>query len=316
MHEKLITIFGGGGFLGSVVVKKLAQKGYRIRVVSRDIEKNRDLKPLGNVGQIALMQGDIKNPESVEQAVNGADIVINLVGLLFEKGKQNFDDAHVGAARNIANSTASDTQIIQMSSLGVDIVHGSKYALTKHEAEKIILASHPDATIIRPSVIFGASDSFTNKFAQMASISPALPLVGCGKTKFQPVHIDDVAEAIVRMVENPEAAGKIYELGGPEIMSFKEILQFILEQTGGSNFLIPLPYAVASMIGAFGSLLPNPPLTMDQVALLKYDNIMSAKQCGFDSLGINPASMRAIAPDYLKEYQKGGYYTAKYGKKA
>jgi NADH dehydrogenase len=306
MEQKIITIIGGTGFLGRYVVQELAKAGYRLRVVSRHPERASDLKVFGDVGQIALINGNINKPDSLKHALAGAYGVVNLVGVLFESGKQNFSAIHAIAAEKLAIAAreASVSRFVHISALGVEHEFGSAYARSKLIGERAVLEAFPNATILRPSVIFGAEDNFFNQFAKMAVYSPALPLIGGGKTLFQPVYVGDVARAVAACFEQPEACGEIYELGGRKTYSFKEILQYILKTTGRKRFLNPLPFWLASIIATFAEFLPKPPLTRDQVKLLKFDNIVSASAKNLSSLGIVPKSVEEIVPKYLAKFCK------------
>jgi len=306
MEQKIITIIGGTGFLGRYVVQELAKVGYRLRVVSRHPERAGDLKVFGDVGQIALINGNINNPDSLKHALAGAYGVVNLVGVLFESGKQNFSAIHAIAAEKLAIAAreAGISRFVHISALGVEHEFGSAYARSKLIGERAVLEAFPNSTILRPSVIFGAEDNFFNQFAKMAVYSPALPLIGGGKTLFQPVYVGDVARAVAACFEQPEACGEIYELGGRKTYSFKEILQYIMEATGRKCFLNPLPFWLASIIAIFAEFLPKPPLTRDQVKLLKFDNIVSASSKNLSSLGIVPTTVEEIVPKYLEKFSK------------
>lgn len=304
--QEIITIFGGAGFVGQYIVKDAARQGYRLRIIVRDIEAAAHLKTQGDVGQISLIPGDITKPESYETALEGAHIVINLVGILFEKGKQNFSAIHSQAAEKLAQnaSKAGVTRFLHMSALGVDKAKTSKYAKTKLAGEKAVLAAFPDATIFCPSVIFGEEDNFYNQFAQMAVFSPALPLIGGGKAKFQPVYVCDVAKAFIAALDDDASCGTTYELGGADIVSFKEVLASINSMTHRNRHLLNIPSCFAGVGAFFAEFLPTPPLTRDQVELLKYDNVVSKEAPNFKTLGIEPASISSIVPDYLQCFAK------------
>ncbi|UVC08940.1 complex I NDUFA9 subunit family protein [Rhizobium sp. TH2] len=313
---KLVTIFGGSGFLGRHIVRVLARRGYRIRVAVRRPDLAIHLQPLGNVGQIAFVQANLRYRNSVDAAVRGSDHVINCVGILHEAGRNGFDAVQDFGARAIAEACRNaGVKLTHISAIGADIDSASAYARTKAKAEKAILSLLPDAVIYRPSVMFGPEDGFYNKFADMARIAPALPLVGGGHTRFQPVYVDDVAEAVARSIEGKVEGGKIYELGGAEVKSFRAIIEDILRITCREKTLVPLPFWVASIIGSISSLIPfiTPPITADQVTLLRSDNVVSeaAKKEGrtLEGLGIKPTLADAILPSYLIRYRPEGQFT-------
>lgn len=305
MSQQVVTIFGGSGFLGRYIVQELAEKGYRIKVATRFPDDSLFLKPSGTVGQIAPIFADIRDADSINKAIKGSDIVINAIGILYEKGKQRFAKVHAQGAEAIAKAAKKEgvTKLIHISALGVDQPSKSKYARTKHDGEKAVLKAFKDATILRPSVVFGPEDNFFNMFASLARFLPALPLIGGGKTKFQPVYAGDIAKAVVAAIKNDKAQGKTYELGGPEILDFKEIMQYVLRETKQCRFLVPLPFSVASLEAFFLEFFPKPLLTRDQVKLLKVDNVVSKKAKGFKDLGIEPTALDAIVPEYLERYQ-------------
>ncbi len=312
---KLVTVFGGSGFVGRHVVRALARRGYRVRVAVRRPDLAAHIQPLSRVGDISFVQANIRNRASIDRAVEGADYVVNLVGLLQEKGRNRFDAVQDFGARAVAQSARDQgIGLTHMSAIGADANSPSAYARTKALAEQAILTILPDAVILRPSVMFGPEDSFYNRFADMAAKLPFLPLVGGGETKFQPVYVEDVAEVVARSVDNTLARGKIYELGGPQIQSFKEILQEILAITRRHRSLVPIPFGVASIIGSVASLIPlvTPPITADQVKLLQRDNIVSeqAKAEGrtLEGLGIQPTSAGVILPTYLARYRPEGQF--------
>ena len=306
MEQRVITILGGTGFLGRYVVKRLANEGFRLRVVARNPSDALELNTSGHVGQIALIAGDITKPESYAAALTGSYAVINLVGILFERGKQNFTAVHsLGAEKlAIAAKAAGAERFIQISALGVEHEFGSSYARSKFLGERAVAMAFPEATIIRPSILFGAEDNFFNKFAKMANISPALPLIGGGRTLFQPVYVDDIARAIEICLSRNDTKGEVYELGGPQVYNFKQILEYILAVTGKNRKLVALPFSVASLIGRLGEHCPTPPLTRDQVKLLKYNNTTNPDLKSFAHLGITPTAMEFIVPEYLSIFSK------------
>jgi uncharacterized protein YbjT (DUF2867 family) len=309
MNTNLVTVFGGSGFLGRHTVRALARAGWRIKVASRHPNGAFFLRPLGSVGQIDFVKCDVTDTESVARAMLGAQAVINLTGILFEKG-QSFEDVQAQGAANIADcaARAGVGALVHVSAIGADLESDSAYAVTKAEGEQGVRAAFPKAVILRPSIVFGPEDGFFNKFAEMARFAPALPLVGGGHTKFQPVFVGDVAQAIVAALSRQD--GRTYELGGPSTYSFKELLQLILRETGRNRALVPLPFGLASLTAAFLQLLPNPLLTIDQVRLLKKDNVVSPTAAGLSDLGITPTSVEAIVPSYLWRYRAKGEYAA------
>jgi NADH dehydrogenase len=312
-NDTLITVFGGSGFLGRHLVRALARRHYRIRVAVRRPDLAGHLQPLGRVGQIHPVQANVRHAESVEAAVRGADVVVNLVGILFERGRQRFDAVQSYGAEQVAlAASAHGARMVHVSAIGADEHSTSGYARAKAEGEKAVLAARPDATIMRPSIMFGPEDDFFNKFAAMARMLPALPLVGGGATKFQPVFVGDVAEAIARAVDGDAKAGTVYELGGAEVRTFKELMEFVLETIERRRFLIPIPFALARLQATFLQFMPKPLLTPDQVELLKTDNIVSAAAEAegrtLRGLGIEPTTMATIVPSYLWRFRKTGQF--------
>ena len=312
--QDLITVFGGSGFLGSQIVRGLARQGCRVRVAVRQPHLGHTMRMLGDVGQIEVVQANVRNEASVRRALSGAQGAINLVGLLYETGRQKFQSVHVMGARNIA-AAAKDvgvSRFVQMSALGADQDSNSKYARSKAMGEVAVREVFPGAVIIRPSIIFGAGDGFFNKFAEMAVVSPALPLIGGGHTRFAPVFVGDVAQAVAQTVTNPTMAGQTFELGGPAEFTFRQILELILKETGRRRLLVPIPFPVASLIGKVGEFAAltalAPPLTSDQVELLKSDNVVTGQFPGLSDLGIVATSVEVILPTYLYRFRKGGQY--------
>ncbi len=312
----LVTVFGGSGFLGRHVVRALAKRGYRIRVAVRRPDLAGFLLPAGYVGQIALVQANLRYRESVFRAVEGSSHVVNCVGILFEAGRNTFEAVQDFGARSIADaSRAAGAQVTHISAIGADTASESSYARTKGRAEAAIRAAVPDAVILRPSIMFGPEDSFFNKFASMAKTFPFLPLIGGGSTQFQPVYVEDVAEAVARSVDGTITPGVTYELGGPEVMTFRQCLETMLSVTNRSKPLVSLPFGVASLLGSVASLIPfvRPPITSDQVKLLKVDNVVSeaaAKEGRtLAGMGIKPAMVASVLPSYLVQYRPQGQYT-------
>jgi NADH dehydrogenase len=309
MTDRSITIFGGSGFIGRYIVQQLARRGWRIRVAVRRPDQALFLKPLGQVGQITPVMASIRDDASVAAALVGADAAINLVGILYEQGRQTFGAVHVEGAQRVARAAraAGVTRLVQMSAIGADPNSASDYARSKAAGEAAVREAFPTATIVRPSIVFGPEDQFFNRFAGMARMLPALPLIGGGKTKFQPVYVGDVADAFDRILEAPETAGQTYELGGPTVYSFRELMEILLREIGRQRLLLPMPFFVASIQGGIFEMLPvPPPLTRDQVRLLRQDNVVDPTAHGFASLGIEPVGLAAILPTYLTRYRRGG----------
>lgn len=312
VKQKLATIIGGSGFVGRYVVQQLAKQGYRIRVAVRRPHLAGRLRLLGDVGQISLIQTNIRYEPSIAKAIEGADLVVNLPGLLFQSGKQKFNAIHHIGAQNVAEAVAAQpgTKLIHMSALGADRTSKSLYARTKALGEAAVKKYVPDAIILRPSLIFGPEDGFFNLFASMARLSPILPVIG-GKSRFEPVYVGDVARAIVTLAETSRRPG-IYELGGAETLTMKQMLQKMLEVTYRRNILIPVPFFAAKIKAFFLSILFIKLITTDQVELLKKDNIVSDEarisRKTLKGLNIVPARLDAILPDYLWRFRPRGQF--------
>jgi len=309
----LVTVFGGSGFVGSQVVRALARQGLRVRVAVRQPHLAGDLRLSGDVGQIEIVQANVRNAASVQRALQGADAAVNLVSTLYEHGRQKFQTLNVMGAKTVAEAAraAGVARLVQMSALGADEASSSKYARTKALGEAAAREAFPGAVIIRPSVVFGPEDDFFNRFANMATLAPALPLIGGGRAKLQPVFVGDVAKAVARAAVDPDCAGRTYELGGPNVYSFRELMELVLAETGRSRALIPLPFPVAGLIGSvceLGAGLVPPPITADQVELLKTDNVVSGQAPGLAELGIAPTAVEGVLPTYLYRFRKGGQY--------
>jgi len=312
-NDTLITIFGGSGFLGRHLVRALARRHYRIRVAVRRPDLAGHLQPLGRVGQIHAVQANVRHAGSVDAAARDADVVINLVGILFERGRQRFDTVQAFGAEQIALAAANHgARMIHVSAIGADENSTAAYARSKAEGERSVRAATPEAVIVRPSIMFGPEDDFFNKFAALARLLPALPLIGGGVTRFQPVFVGDVAEVICRAVDGLARPGMIYEAGGPEVRSFRELIEYVLAVTERKRLLVPLPFPIAKLQAAFLQWLPKPLLTPDQVELLKTDNVVSdaAKREGrtLDGLGIAPVAMEVVVPSYLWRFRKTGQF--------
>ncbi|MBM3584872.1 MAG: complex I NDUFA9 subunit family protein [Alphaproteobacteria bacterium] len=305
MARRLVTMFGGSGFIGRHLVRKLAAEGWRVRVAGRDPEGALFLKPMGDVGQIALAQADVRDAASVAQAVAGADAVVNLVAILHETPWRTFPAIHVEGAANIARAAAKArvARLVHVSAIGADAESPAAYGRTKAAGEQAARAAFPGATIVRPSIVFGAEDQFFNRFAAMARVSPALPVIA-GTTRFQPVFVEDVAEAIRRCLADPATAGRTFELGGPRTYTFRELLAYILRVIRRRRCLVPVPGPLAMLQASVLELLPVPPLTRDQVLMLRTDNVVAQGAEGFATLGIRPAAVEAVVPEYLARYRK------------
>jgi NADH dehydrogenase len=316
--DKLVTVFGGSGFLGRHVVRALCRRGYRVRVAVRRPDFAGHLQPLGRVGQVHAVAANLRYPGSVEAAARGAEIVINLVGILFESGRQRFDTVHAVGAEAVALAAAAfGARLIHVSAIGADPDAPAHYARSKAMGELLVRAARPTATILRPSILFGPEDDFFNRFAALARIAPALPLIGGGHTRYQPVFAGDVAAAVLAAIDTQQAAGSTYELGGPEVMSFKELLQFVLATIERRRLLAPIPFGLARIMASVLELPTKllsikPQLTRDQVELLRRDNVVSpeAERAGrtLAGLGIEPVAMGAVVPTYLWRFRKSGQF--------
>ncbi len=310
----LVTVFGGSGFVGRHLVRALAKRGWRVRVAVRRPDLAGHLQPLGIVGQIQPIQANLRYPASIARAIAGADAVVNLVGILAEGGRQTFGAVQAQGAKAVAEAAAKAgiSNLVQMSAIGADAGSVSDYAASKAYGEQAALDAVPSAVVLRASIIFGPEDQFFNRFAGMARFLPFLPLIGGGNTQFQPVYVGDVAEAIVAALEGKARAGTTYELGGPQTASFKALLEYILEQTGRSRPLVPLPFGLARLQASVLQLLPGKLLTVDQVNLLETDNIVSeaATREGRDlaGLGITATAYQSVVPSYLYRFRKHGQF--------
>ncbi len=313
MANELITVFGGSGFIGRHVIRALARRGARVRAAVRQPNLAGYLKVMGDAGQIEPVQANIRYESSIKQAMRGADRVINLVGILYESGPQKFNRVQAEGAAAIARAASATgvRKLVHVSAIGADAASPSSYARSKAAGEAAVREHFPAATIIRPSVVFGPEDDFFNRFAMLARLLPALPLIGGGHTKFQPVYVTDVANAIVRALDDAASDGKTYELGGPHIYTMKQIMELVLEQTGRRRLLLPLPFFAARFQAALLQLLPKPLLTVDQVRLLEVDNIVSGGALGLKDLGVTqPISAEVVLPSYLYRYRRTGQFEA------
>lgn len=314
-NGQLITIIGGSGFVGRHLVQKLAAQSFRIRIGVRRPDLAGHLQPLGGVGQIMPVQANVRYPDSLASACQGADVVINLTGVLNSSGAQNFEAVHEFGAGAVAKAAkaAGAKKLIHLSAIGADENATSEYGRSKAVGEKNVRDAFEGATIVRPSIIFGPEDGFFNKFAELARFSMILPLIGGGTTKFQPVFVGDVADALSKIVNSNEFSGKTLELGGSQVFSFKELLEFILETTERKRLLVPVPWFAARIMGGILGILPYSLMTRDQVAMLETDNVVSeqAKNDGrtLEGMGITVETIAAHVPTYLYRYKKFGQFT-------
>ncbi|MEJ6784078.1 complex I NDUFA9 subunit family protein [Aminobacter sp. Piv2-1] len=311
---QLVTVFGGSGFIGRHVVRALAKRGYLVRVACRRPDLANHLQPLGNVGQIQPVQANLRVRWSVDRAVQGAAHVVNLVGILHESGRQRFSTVQEFGARAVAEAArAAGATLTHVSALGANASSASLYAQTKARGEKAVHDTLPDAVIYRPSIVFGPEDTFFNRFANMARFSPVLPLIGGGETRFQPIYVGDVAEAVARAVDGKVKGGTIYEIGGPQVLSFRECMEEMLEVIDRKRTLVAVPWWVANLQASILGMLPNPLLTKDQVILLRSDNVVSeaAQDEGrtIAAVGIAPKTTASILPTYLWRYRAAGQFT-------
>ncbi len=316
MTRDLVTVIGGSGFIGRYVVRLLAKQNHRVRVAVRHPNEALFLKPMGDVGQIQLLETNIRNAASVARAVDGADAVVNLVGILQPSGRQDFQSVHVAGPEAVAKAAvaAGVRRLVQLSAIGADRRADSAYARSKGEGEISVRAAFPAATVMRPSIVFGAEDGFFNRFAGLACVPLLpLPLIGGGKTRFQPVYVCDVAEAVTRAATQDGLAGQTFELGGPKVYSFREILELVLAQTQREKMMLPVPFFAARLVAAMAQAVfavsPfDAPLTMDQVELLKHDNVVAEGARTLRDLGIEPTPAEAIVGSYLERYRKQGEF--------
>ena len=314
----LVTVFGGSGFVGRHVVRELARQGFRVRSATRRPDLAGHLQPMGTVGQIQPVQANLRYPASVAAALHGADVVVNLVGLLVKSGRQTFDAVHVEGARAIARAArqAGVARLIHVSAIGADAKSRGNYGRTKAAGEAAMLEEYPGAVILRPSIVFGPEDQFFNRFADMARKAPLLPLIGGGRTRFQPVYAGDVALAIAAATQGKARAGTVYELGGPEVATFRKLLDRTQEMAGRNRGYLRLPFWAAKLGALLTVSLPNTlrPLTVDQVSMLQSDNVVSeaARKDGrtLQGLGIlSPHAIDTIVPVYLEQYRAKGQYS-------
>ena len=309
-NQKTIAIFGGGGFIGKHLMRQLTKLDYRIKVATRNPYLKGYLKPLGNPGQIELFKTNIFNLDDVKHVLKNCDFVINLVGILHETRKKNFNNIHADFPNLLSKLCKENSinKLIHISALGVRENHVSKYMQSKFQGEKNIQENFEPSVILRPSIVFGPEDKFFNTFASIAQFSPAIPLIGGGKTKFAPIYVVDVARAIVKTMESNNSSGKIYELGGPEVYSFKQLMEILLIEIKKKRFLISLPFSFAKFQSYFLQILPNPILTADQVEILKYNNVISGEHPTLKDLNIIGEEIKSILPKYIYRFRTGGQF--------
>ena len=308
MRTRRVTVIGGSGFIGRYIVKRLARRGVVVAAVSRHAGSAGFLRPMGDVGQIVPIDAAIGDERLLAATVAGADAVLAAAGILHEKGGQRFDLVHHRGPALLARlaRAAGARRFVHLSALGADPAGPSAYARSKAEGEAAVRDLFPGATILRPSLVFGPEDDFFNRFAALARYLPALPLIGGGRTRFQPVYVGDVADAALAALDHPEAPGRIYELGGPEILTFRELMELTLREIHRRRALVSLPYAVAACEAALLELLPKPPLTRDQVKLLRRDTVVTPGAAGLGELGIVPTALELVLPTYLARFRRGG----------
>jgi NADH dehydrogenase len=316
--DRLATVFGGSGFVGRYAARAFARRGWRVRAAVRRPDLAGHLQPAGVVGQVHAVQANLRYPDSVRRATEGATCVVNCVGILAPTGAQTFDRLHVDGARAVAKAAreAGATRMIHVSAIGADVASNAQYARTKGEGERAVLEEFPDAIILRPSIVFGREDQFFNRFASLALTSPFLPLIGGGKTKFQPIFVGDLADCIVAAAEGAGRPGAVYELGGPAVLTFRDLLDRTLEWSQRTRFYLPLPFWAATLQALSTKLLPNSlrPITVDQIRMLKRDNVVGADAARegrtIAAFGITaPTPIEAEVPFYLERFRPRGQFS-------
>lgn len=307
--RSVATVFGGSGFIGRYVVKRLAARGQIVRVAVRDPEAALYLKPAGAVGQVVLLSAAVQQEDAVRRAVDGAELVVNLVGILAERRSGDFQRVHAEGAGRVARlaAAAGAKRLVHLSAIGADPASPSRYGSSKAAGEQAVRAAFPAATILRPSLVFGPDDALFNRFATMAQLLPVMPVL-CGATSFQPVYVGDVADAVLAALTDANAAGKLFELAGPRALTMRDLLAYVLEQTGRKRPLVPVPMAIAGMQAALLELLPGrfKLLTRDQLRMLERDNLPTVGVPGLAELGVVPTPMELVVPEYLRRYRPGG----------
>ncbi len=311
MSIKQVTVFGGSGFVGRAIVRALAQEGYQVRVACRRIELAERIKTAGDVGQITILRTNLRIPASVAAAVSGSQAVINASGIAFQRGRQRYETVHVEGARAIAEAAkaAGVQRLVHISGIGADQRNSTnRFIRSKVDAEDAIVSGFANATMLRPSVVFGPEDAMFNRMAQIARQAPFLPVVGDGSAKVQPVYVGDVGAAVVAVLERPDTAKSVFELGGPRVYTYREIAALVLREIDRHKRIVGVPAGLMKIMGFFAEFLPVPPLTHDQVDLLVTDNVARPGAPGLAELGIEPTAAEAILPMYLDRYRVGGRY--------
>lgn len=315
LKNSTVTVIGGSGFIGRQIVERLARAGARIIVLTRNADRAKFLRPMGAPGQITLVSGQATDDAILRQVIDQSDAVVNTVGILAETGKQRFSalqaelPARIGQMlANNPSSAHSARRMVQLSAIGADAQSNSRYAKTKAEGEAGLLAAWPNATILRPSLVFGAGDGFFNRFAGMAMTAPAIPVIGGGNNRIQPVYVGDVADAVINALKNDKTEGQIYELGGPDVMSFRDAMRYLLKCIHRKRLLLSVPFPIMHMAATAMRILPQPPVTNDQLKLLKTDNVVADDALTLTDLGVAPTAMDAVVPSYLERYKPGGQF--------
>ena len=305
--RSVATVFGGSGFIGRYIVKRLAHKGFVVRVAVRDTERALFLKPMGAVGQVVPLYASLTNQPTVHRAVEGADLVVNTVGILSERRSGDFQRIHAEGAGLVARlaAAAGVARLVHISAIGADPNAASRYAATKGIGEAMLREAFAAATILRPSLVFGPEDHLFNRFAGMARLMPFMPVV-CGDTRFQPVYVGDLADAVMAASARQDAIGVVYELGGPRVWQFRELLAYILKETGRKRRLVDIPIGLARLQARFMELVPGKPLTRDQLPMLQQDNVAAADMPGLHELDIVPTPVELVVPSYLRRFRPGG----------
>jgi uncharacterized protein YbjT (DUF2867 family) len=307
---RVATVIGGSGFIGRHFIRRLAKTGTVIRVAGRHPSRSLFLRVMGTVGQIVPIAVNLEDDASVAAALHGSDLVVNLAGILHPSGRSTFQTVHADGPGRIARAAreAGAQHLVHVSAIGADAASASQYARSKAEGERALSEAFPEATILRPSVVFGPEDEFFNRFARMAVMSPFLPLIGGGGTRFQPVYVGDVADAVMAALQDPATRGRTYELGGPRVYTLREVMELVLDVTHRRRRLVNVPWSAAGSLAGLLGMLPNPPLTRDQVELLKHDNVVSPGMATLADLGISPTAAEVILPTYLERFRIGGRF--------
>ena len=310
ISDSTIAVIGGTGFIGRNIVEQLARQGARVKILARNVDRAKFLKPMGDVGQISIQAGNALDDAALSSVLEGCDAVVNTIGILAEQGAQKFASLQAELPHRIGKMAKAKgiKSVVQISAIGADISSSSVYARSKAMGEASLKKFFPDAVILRPSLVFGVGDSFINRFASMAVLAPGLPVIGGGKNKVQPVFVGDVAQAVLAALQDQSAKGKTYELGGPEVMSFRQVMAYILKGIKRKRMLLPVPFAAMQLAATAMAILPNPPVTRDQLKLLKIDNVVGANASTLDDLGIEPTPIELITPSYLERFQPGGRF--------